>query len=97
MNRETFAAYLVDLAEFPARVVEQACQEIGRRARAEFEDKWPELGAIRAHCGSILRLERERAESRRLLAPPPGPLCPPEKVEAFMAQIRQAIGKKAIR
>lgn len=97
VDPETSAAYQTGLVDVPADVVEQACRDIGYQSRGQYEPTWPELGTIRERCHAIIRVQRERIESRRLLnrhIPDP---VPQERVDDFMAQIRQAIGKKVMR
>ena len=97
LDKETVLAYEVGLRDMPIAAVEQAIKDIGMAPRGEYEHSWPELGVIRARAGLIVRIERERAESRRLLSPPPQEPVSPEKVEEFLAKLRAVIQKKAMR
>lgn len=97
VDSETAAAYLLGLERVPAHIVEQACEDLGRTARAEYESSWPELGAIIARCDAIARVERERAEAKRLLTGrAPDPISP-EKWEELKQRFRAVIGRKAMR
>lgn len=88
---ETAAAYLTGLEDIPARVVEQACKDIGVREREAYEGAWPALGTIRARCQSIQRVESERLASRKLLMPPSGKPISPEQWDDIKAKFQAAI------
>lgn len=95
MDRETSAAYLVGVQDIPPAVLEQACRDIGMRARGEYESAWPELGVIRERCSVIQRMQRERRESRRLLAEAkPEPLSP-EKWDVIRKQFQAVLRRKS--
>ena len=97
MAAETASAYAVGLQDLPIHAVELACKDLGYRARAEYETAWPELGAIRERAVTILKLERERADSNRLLLQAPNvPELSPEKKAEIMAQFRAVLSKKVM-
>lgn len=97
MDHETVAAYLTDLADMPATLLERACRDFGHRERADGETSWPTLGALRARCMAIQRVDRERRESNYLLNPPSGPELSPEKWEEMKTKLRAIIGKRTMR
>lgn len=96
MDHATSAAYLTGVEDLPAHVVEQACKDIGHAAREAYEPSWPELGTIRARCSAILRVEKERRESRRLLNPAPPEPISPEKWDAIKARFRAVLERKVM-
>lgn len=96
MDHATSAAYLTGVEDLPAHVVEQACKDIGHAAREAYEPSWPELGTIRARCSAILRVERERQESKRLLSSGvPDPLSPEKKAE-ILAKFRAVLERRSM-
>jgi hypothetical protein len=96
LSREESAAYLGGLVDLPAWAVERACRYVGSHPRGEYESAMPDLGAIRARALAQIRLEQDRRDSARLLRAPDFEPVPTERIESFMAKIREAIGRKAM-
>ena len=96
LSREESAAYLGGLMDLPAWAVERACRYLGSQPRGDYEPAMPELGAIRVRAEAALRADRERRENARLLQAPDVEPVSAERVESFMARIREAIARKGM-
>lgn len=89
---------MTGLSDLPAWAVEKACRVIGNTERAEYEDKWPELGKIRGVALAAIKADDEHRQSERLLMT--GRTEEPasqERLEQFKRDIAAELAKKSMR
>lgn len=91
VQRAVYVLYLQDTARFPSAVVIEACERWGTSSKW-----WPSASELIEECVLVGRRHQERAEERARKRLPPAPV-PQEKLDAFMAQFRAVIRKKAMR
>jgi len=73
-----------ELERETAADVEEACQRLGRRPKAEFASAFPDLGTILIEIGEIDGDRRREALRRQ----PPPPIPTEEEMETFIQQWR---------
>jgi hypothetical protein len=85
-----FLIYLEDTSPFFTDVVVEACRHL------EVTQKWfPKVAELVDACRVIATRREEQREASVRKALPPAPVSH-EKIEAFKAQIRAAIGRKSM-
>lgn len=94
LSREDYDVFADGLIGCDCDVVARVCEELGREAPGEYEPRFPPLHIILERVRLVLRHQRERAEQQRLLTRAVTPPVAPEKLAAFMAQLRAVTRKK---
>lgn len=96
LAKQDYDVYLDALAGWSGDAVREACRRLSVTPRGEYEPTFPPLSLVLEYCQTVQR----EAEIRKQLNAPRRRDDPPisqEKFDAFMAQIRAAIGRKAMR
>jgi len=89
--QEALRMFLEDSSAFSTAVTVDAAEHL--RVTSEF---WPSSKQWHDALVLVHARHEERRQAQRLRLPPPAPV-PPEKLAEFMRQIREAIGKKAMK
>lgn len=98
VDATTAAAYLTGVSDLPAWAVEKACRKIGYSPREEFEDKWPELGTIRALASAEVRADEDRANAERLrITGHEETPASSERLEWLLSAIKREIARRSMR
>ena len=83
---EDLQVYLEDLDDIPADIVADACKNLRRMERLEFESTMPSIGAIVSECKDIPR-QRELARLTALAATAPKQLLRGEFVRKDLPKV----------
>ncbi len=96
LAKQDYDVYLDALANWSAETVREACRRLSVTPRGEYEPAFPTLGTLLEYCQTV---QREGQIRKQLNAPSrevPDPVSQ-ERIDEFMAQIRQRIGKMGMK
>lgn len=91
LDPASYVLYVEDTARYSTAVVVEACR------RLETSASWfPKLAELTAECRLVAERQQEAAEARQRKRLPPAPV-PQEKLDHFLAQMRDVIQKKTMK
>jgi hypothetical protein len=85
--------YLDGLRAVPAAVVDQACVELARAPRDDYESSFPSLGVLLERCKAVRNHQQMLAAPKQLREATPEPLTKAE-AQAWVERLRRDVRVK---